>query len=73
MAGSCGAGADQTLDFSSFGSDSVIPINFIDPATTLDAAFFPTATIAAEDTGGVYAYSAFTTSGGEFLGISLPG
>jgi hypothetical protein len=45
----------------------------VDPATTAEADSFPTATIAAQDTGGVYAYSAFTTSGGEFLGISIPG
>jgi hypothetical protein len=68
-----GAGADQTWDLSSFTTDSLIYISFIDPATTPDAASFPSATIAAEDTGGVYAYSAFTAAGGEFLGLSLPG
>lgn len=67
------AGMDQTWDFSAFVTDSLIYINFVDPATTPDGALFPNATIAALDTGGIFAYSAFTTAGGEFQGLSIPG
>lgn len=66
------AGAGQTWDLSSLTTDSLIAISFVDPAGTPDAASFPTATIAADD-GGAYAYSSFTSSGGEFLGMSVPG
>lgn len=68
-----GSGIGQTWDFSSFTTDSLIYISFVDPASTPEAASFPTATIAADNGGGVYAYSEFIASGGSFLGMSIPG
>jgi hypothetical protein len=66
------AGAAQSWDFSSLTTDSLIQITFVDPATTPDAASFPLATIAADNDSG-YAYSAFNSTGGQFLGVSLTG
>lgn len=65
-------GISQTWDFSSLTTDSLIQISFVDPATTPDAASFPTATIAADDDSAM-AYSMFNSTGGQFLGLSLTG
>ncbi len=65
-------GMEQTWDLTGLTTDSVIEISFVDPATTPDAASFPTATIAADDDSAM-AYSMFNSSGGQFLGLSLTG
>lgn len=67
------SGIGQTWDFSTFTTDSLINISFVDPAGTPEAASFPTATIAADNGGDAYAYSEFVASGGSFLGMTLPG
>mgnify|MGYP003394459855 CR=1 FL=1 len=67
------AGANQTWDLSALTSDSLIMIQFVDPATPPDGASFPSATIAAEDMG-FFAYSQFDATGGFFHGMtSQPG
>ncbi len=65
-------GMAQTWNFAGFTTDSLVQIAFVDPATTPDAASFPTATIAADDDS-VLAYSVFNSTGGQFLGLSLTG
>lgn len=67
------AGANQTWDLSTLTSDSLIFIEFVDPATTPDGASFPAATVAAMDMG-FFAYSQFDATGGYLHGMSnVPG
>lgn len=66
------AGADQTWDLTGLSTDSIINILFVDPATTPDGASFPSATIAASESGG-YTYSEFNATGGYFHGLALTG
>lgn len=66
-------GANQTWDLSTLTSDSLIFIEFVDPATTPDGASFPDATVAAMDMG-FFAYSQFDATGGYLHGMSnVPG
>jgi hypothetical protein len=65
-------GAVQIWDLTTLTTDSMIDLVFVDPSTTPDGIYFPTATIASLDTLG-NAYNQFDINGGSLLGVSLPG
>ncbi|MFT5970580.1 MAG: hypothetical protein ACI8ZO_001094 [Flavobacteriales bacterium] len=62
------AGANQSWDFSSVTAETITGTGFIDPASTDDAADFPTATLAA-DFQGQMAYFRTSTDGMFLLGF----
>lgn len=66
-----GTGTDQNWDLTGLTTDSTRMITYIDPATTADAASFPTATVALEESGG-FSYLEVIATGGTFLGRSDP-
>lgn len=66
-----GTGMDYTWDLTGLTTDSTYVITYIDPATTPDAASFPTATVALEEAGG-FSYLELIATGGTFLGRSDP-
>jgi hypothetical protein len=74
-------GGGQTFDFTNFETDGLTDVGFYDPATVTGGADFPTADLAVDQIGGIYAFAEVGVGsvdviglGGDFAGqLGIPG
>ena len=62
-------GAGQTFDLSNFNTDEIFDVGFYDPATVTGGSDFPTADLAVDQIGGIFAFSEVNSGAVDIIGL----